>query len=347
MNSKQRVQRYIGAAVALVSLVALAACGSDVRGVPDPDDPIIVSFVEGLDVFPYEVVTVATEKGYFGEVGIEPEIIHTENEMQAIASDGADFAVGGTLAVLQATDSGIEARTIFSSMEGLGMNAAFSNAIIEEKGLSLEQPLEERIRALEGETIGLTAPLGDDEVFFRYFLRQAGLDPDNDVEFAYIGGTPDRITAMGSGQIAAYMSSIPAAAMAEDRGAGQRMIVPSLEKIEGLAGIPYSGIHVMQRFAEENPEVVEAVVSALAKAANFMRDNHDETVTIIENAYPELNPEVVRNGMEAVFPAIPESGRMAQPGWDRLRDAGAAAGVVEADRDVSEGVAWTNQYIPE
>ncbi len=342
---KARRRAGLTAAVAAMGLV-LSACGG-VTDSADPtvDNPVAVSFVEGLDVFPYEVVTVATEEGYFAEEGIEPTVIHTENEMQALASNSAEFAIGGTLAVLQAVDSGIDVITIFATMEGLGMNAAFSNRIVEEFGLTPETPLDERMEALRGQTIGLTAPLGDDEVFFRYFLSEAGLDSDEDVTFAYIGGTPDRITAMQAGEIAAYMSSIPAAELAQDRGVGQRMLTPIAEEIDALDGIPYSGVHVTREYAERNPKVVEAVGRALSKAANFMRDNHEETITIVGEAYPELSPEVVRAGMESIFPAIPESGRMTQKGWDNLRAAGAAAGVVAADRDVSEGVAWTNQYL--
>lgn len=335
------------AGVAAVAALALAGCGggSDTNADPSKDNPVEVTFVEGLDVFPYEVVTVGIEEGFFTEQGIDVTVTHTENEMQALASGGAQFAIGGTLAVLQAADSGIDAMTIFASMQGLGMNSAFSNQIISEKGLTAETPMQERMEALRGQTIGLTAPLGDDEVFFRYFLSKAGMNPDTDVEFSYIGGTPDRITAMEAGEIAAYMSSVPAAELAEDRGVGQRMITPIIEQIEGLDGIPYSGVHVTREYAERNPKVVQAVGRALSDAANFMRDEPEATITIVEAAYPELNPEVVRAGMETIFPAVPESGRMTQEGWDRLRDAAAAAGVVSADRDVSEGHAWTNEYL--
>lgn len=346
MISSKAGRRGGVAALAMAVGFSLTACGGDTKSNdPSVDQPVAVSFVEGLDVFPYEVVTVAIEEGYFAEQGIEPTVIHTENEMQAIASNSAQFAIGGTLAVLQAADSGIDVVTIFASMEGLGMNAAFSNQLVEENGLTPDSPLDERISALRGQMIGLTAPLGDDEVFFRYFLSEAGLDPDSDVTFSYIGGTPDRITAMQAGEIAAYMSSIPAAELAQDRGVGQRMITPIAEEIEALAGIPYSGVHVTKEYAEQNPKVVQAVGQALSKAANFMRDNHEETIAIVEGAYPELSPEVVRAGMESIFPAIPENGRMTQEGWDNLRAAGAAAGVVAADRDVSEGVAWTNEYL--
>jgi NitT/TauT family transport system substrate-binding protein len=327
-------------------LFGLTACGEDGAASEfSADDPVSVTFVEGLDVFPYEVVTVAIEEGLFAEEGIEAEVIHTENEMQALASGNAEFAIGGTLAVLQAADEGIDVFTMFASMEGLGMNTAFSNALVEDSGLSPDAPLEERVRSLKGKTIGLTGPLGDDEVFFRYFLSEAGLDPDKDVEFAYIGGTPDRIAAMDSGEIAAYMSSIPAAELAEDRGVGTRMITPIAEEIDALTGIPYSGVHVARKYADENPEVVEAVGSALSAAANFMRDEPERTIEIVAGVYPEYSDEVVRSGMEAIFPAVPENGAMSQEGWDKLRDAGAAAGVIEADRDVSEGNAWTNEYL--
>lgn len=346
-----RISSRTLAVLGAVALLA-AGCGSGAEPAADtgaadeaaPAETTAVTFVEGLDVFPYEVVSVAIEEGFLAEEGIEAEIVHTENEIQAIAAGSAQFAVGGTMAILQAHAEGVDAITIFATMDGLGMNTAYSNALTEEAGLTPDSPLEERLRALEGETIGLTGPLGDDEVFFRYYLSLVGLDPDTDVEFAYIGGTPDRIAAMDAGSIAAYMSSIPAAELAEFNEVGVRMIVPTQEDL-GLEGIPYTGVHTTQSYADDNPEVVAAAGRALSSAANFMVAEPEATIEIVESLYPETDPSVVRSGMEAIFPAIPENGRMTEEGWVTLIEAGTAAGVIEAEIDTAEGVVWTNEYL--
>lgn len=330
----------------VVGLIAGCAGGgaSDGDGAGEMTNVI---FAEGLDVFPYEVVSVAIEQGFFEENGISAEIINTENEFTAIASNSAQFAIGGTLAVFDANDEEIPVQTIFASMDGLGMNTLFSNQLIEETDITADSSLEEKIRALEGQTIGLTGPGGDDEVFFRYFLTSAGLDPDTDVSFAYIGGTAERISAMGAGSIAAYMSSIPSAENGEFQGVGERMIIPSELDIPALDGIPYSGVHAMRPYVEDNPEVVAGVGAALAAAANWMVANPDETIAYIETVYPDYDPSIVEAGMLSIFPAIPESGRMAQDGWDKLSVVAQESGVIAAEVAPDEGVIWTNEYLPE
>lgn len=336
-----------GLASALALGLVLTSCASATPEAADGEDSIPVTFVEGLDVFPYEVVSVAIDQGFFEENGITAEIVNAENEFTAIASDSAQFAIGGTLAVFDANDEGLPIQTIFASMDGLGMNTLYSNALVEEAGLTADSPLEEKLLALEGHTIGLTGPGGDDETFFRWFLNSVGLDPDTDVSFAYIGGTADRIAAMDAGSIDAYMSSIPAAELGEFRGVGQRMIVPAELDIPEIDGIPYSGVHVTRTYAEENPDVVESVGAALAEAANWMVANPDETITFIESIYPDYDPAVVEAGMNSIFPAIPESGRMTQDGWDKLAVVAVEAGIVDGEVDTAEGVIWTNDYLPE
>lgn len=345
-SKKRRMPLLATAAVATAALVLTGCAGQPEPGTPGDNGELTkVVFVEGLDVFPYEVVSLGIEKGFFADRGIDAEIIGTENEVQAIASNSAQFAIGGTVAILSARAAGIDVITMFATMDGLGMNTTFSNALIEKHGLTIDMPINDRVAALKGETIGLTGPLGDDESFFRYFLTAAGLDPDNDVSFAYIGGTADRVAAMEAGEIAAYMSSIPSAELGEFRGVGKRMIIPSQEDIPALKGIPYSGVHVMAEYAKANPEIVEAVGHALSDAANFMRDNHAETIEFIQSVYPEYDSQIVNQGMEAIFPAVPENGRMVLQGWQNLAAVSVAAGVLDEMPDVTEEVAWTNKYL--
>jgi NitT/TauT family transport system substrate-binding protein len=339
--------KLLAIATVATAAVVLTGCAADAGVAKEADNTknTKVTFVEGLDVFPYEVVSLGIEKGFFTDNGIDAEIIGTENEIQAIASNSAQFAIGGTVAILSAREAGIEVQTMFATMDGLGMNTIFSNELIEKHGLTIDAPLDERVRALKGETIGLTGPLGDDESFFRYFLTDAGLDPDNDVTFAYIGGTPDRVAAMEAGEIAAYMSSIPAAELGEFKGVGKRIIIPSQEDIPELEGIPYSGVHVMAKYANENPDVVKAVGKALSTAANFMRDEQDETIEFIQSVYPEYDKTIVTQGMEAIFPAVPENGRMTKAGWDNLAKVTVDAGVLEKMPDVTEDTVWTNKFL--
>ena len=60
--------------------------------------------------------------------------------------------------------------------------------VVERLGLSRELPLMDRFAALKGLNIGITQPGAVTDVIARYYLKQAGLDPDRDAPLVPVGG---------------------------------------------------------------------------------------------------------------------------------------------------------------
>lgn len=59
----------------------------------------------------------------------------------------------------------------------------------------------ESVEGLQGRTLGMSGPAGFDALLSRFALRDAGLDPEADVSFVQVGGSPDRAAALLAGSV--------------------------------------------------------------------------------------------------------------------------------------------------
>lgn len=95
--------------------------------------------------------------------------------------------------------------------------------------------------ALRGKVIGINRLGGTPHWVLRYMLRQAGLDPENDVRILQVGQPPERLAALRSGAIQATIVDSPFSLVAEREGLNILADVAEL-------GIPYpQAALVMQR----------------------------------------------------------------------------------------------------
>jgi ABC-type nitrate/sulfonate/bicarbonate transport system substrate-binding protein len=85
---------------------------------------------------------------------------------------------------------------------------------------------------LRGKTIGINRLGGTPHWVVRFMLRQAGLDPENDVRLIQTGQPPERLAALRSGAIQATIADSPFSLIAEREGL--RIIADVAE-----LGIPY------------------------------------------------------------------------------------------------------------
>src|SRR5207249_7743951 len=68
------------------------------------------------------------------------------------------------------------------------------------------------------------SPGAPTDLFARYYVRQAGLDPDKDVQIIRIGSIAGLLAALRSDQIDGYMLSAPSPQQVEQQGLGQILI---------------------------------------------------------------------------------------------------------------------------
>ncbi|MBY3217654.1 ABC transporter substrate-binding protein [Rhizobium laguerreae] len=225
--------------------------------------------------------------------------------IDAVLSGNADFAVAGTLTVLQAIRAGGDL-TIIGGVANNQLVTVVGNDVPKKIGVTSDAPIGERIKALKGLTIG-TNPAGATYTqMLRAYLKEYGLDPDNDVKLVGIADASALITGLEQGRFDAIATASGVAEQALSLNAGSvwfsgaRGDIPGSEK--SIVALAVTRPDVI----EKDPATVEAFRASLADGLKAINEDHVETGRVLkEQFFQKFDPslwEIVWNGATAAFP---------------------------------------------
>lgn len=296
-------------------------------------------------------IFIALQNGYFLDEGIELEFIEIDSGQLgagALVAGLAEFTDLGIEDVRNLQEEGKDVILVYNVVNSLTMNLVVRTDLLEEKGVTPDSPLEDRFAALEGITFGITRPGAPTDLYPRWMLQQAGLNPETDAEFVAIGGGAALLAALETGQIDAYLLSPPTPYQAQAAGFGQILIENSAGDVPQFKDFAFTSIAVTREFAQQNPAVVEGYSRALDRAYQFMAENMDEAVQILQqNYFPDTDLETLRISLEATFSAMRPDGDFTEEAVRNQGDVLLAIGALDEAWDTTEGVLWTNEWNPD
>src|SRR5512144_2615089 len=176
-----------------------------------PEKPKFVIGVGGKTLFYYLPMTIAQQKGYFKEEGLDVEIQDFPGGARALQA-----LLGGSVDVV----SGAYEHTITQQAKGQniealvlqGKYAAIVLAMSKDKAAQYKSPAD-----LKGMKIGVTAPGSSTNMFVNVLLSKGGLKPDA-VSIIGVGATAGAVAIMKRGEIDAMSNLDPVIALLEADG---------------------------------------------------------------------------------------------------------------------------------
>lgn len=219
---------------------------------------------------------VAVANGYFADENLDATLEFVDGSgsaIQQLLGGAGEIASVGTGTVAEALESG------FDDIRAIG-NTNYGSVFL------LTVPEDSEIQSpadLEGARIGISDLSGGEVPVVRGIVSAAGFDVDSDVELVPIGeGTALAVQAIETDQVDAYGGSVNDIVAVEVQGIDLRTLDPG-----DLSGVPALPLVTTQGFIDENPEVVEGVLRAVARGAEFGQTNPDETLEILMEQSPE------------------------------------------------------------
>lgn len=322
----------------LAAMLALGACGGG-------DDEITVASLPNAFLAP---LYVADDQGFFEDEGLDVNIVELESGqagVSAVVSGTAQFADIGfdDLAVL--TAEGEESMVMtYNLVNRVTLTLVMDADLAADLGVDRDSSIEERYAALEGLTLGVTSPGAATDKYMRYYLRQAGLDPDRDANIVAIGGGGSLLAALESGQIDAYQLSPPTPYIAETEGFGTILIDGPEGDVPLFSDFAYTGFATNQDWAEDNPETVEAFMNALSNGMEFVIDDPAAAAEIVQEYLGTDDLETTERTLEALIPAMSESGCFGDGSVADSMDIMVEAEILPDPVDTAEGGLWTNEF---
>lgn len=259
----------------LMSLPLLCGCGQKTQ--------TVVRLNEVTHSVFYAPQYVAMSQGFFEEEGLTVELTNgggADKVMTAVVSGQSDIGLAGPEASIYVYNQGKEDHTQIiaqlTKRDGSFLMGRTNEAFSWE--------------SLRGKTVIGGRKGGVPEMTLEYVLRQNGLTPgvdvfvDTSVQFnmmagAFTGGQGDYVTLFE-----------PTATQVEQTGQGYTLVSIGQESGE----IPYTAYFANESWLEENPDIAQKFVNAIAKAQKWVQEHTDrEVAEAIQDQFPDTDLDIL------------------------------------------------------
>lgn len=266
--------------------------------------------------------------------------------LAALSAGDVQFAAVGTEAALAAVDKGQEYKLVYCVNSSLSQELVVSKRWLKKAGVSPDDPVEKRLAALKGATIGVSALGGLQDQLAQYYLDKGGVS-ESDARIAKIGPPPALEAALEKGQIDAFVLSPPEGLKMADSGIGEVLLrndeIPELKQVCGLSLV------VTEDFAQQNGDLIKKVTASLADASADIDDDPTGSADSVREAYyPKVTKPLMRQSVDQLAPAVRGRGRMNEPMMSaavRFVEKTGGHGL-SIDAASGKGEWWTNEFLP-
>jgi len=279
----------MAAAVMLVS-----ACGTSDEPASSGDEliPVTVGAVPILDVAP---LYLGVEAGIFERHGLDVSVQTSQGGaaiIPAVLASEVEFGNSNGISLLIAASKGLDLSLISPGSGSTDDPASDASTVV----VPAESPIM-RVRDLEGKRVAVNALNNIIDTIVREAVRADGGDPEtvNFVELPF----PDMPAAVSNGQVDAAYVTEPFLTVASQQGA---RALPSLAA-SAFDELGLTFYFTSARYAESNPETVDAFTNAMLEAQDLANTNPDQVREIV-TSYTQIEPSLAS---ELVLPAYPTS----------------------------------------
>lgn len=244
-------------------------------------------------------VYVADAKGFFKEEGVNVELVNFSGgsaQAQAVAGGAVDFAAGAITEVIDG----------YVANKGWKAFWAESNYPVY---VWYGKPEYNSIKDLKGKGKIAVSRLGSlTHQISAWVVKQAGLDPEKDVQYVQAGNPLDRVAALKAGQVDAIPATPPGTFILAQDG---YKILAQLK--DYLPEFQYEVFYATDKTIKENPETLKAVIRAWTRATQYAKKNPKEATDILMKylGAKEEDRESLAKTVEQMLPSFREDGQYA------------------------------------
>jgi NitT/TauT family transport system substrate-binding protein len=311
--------------IALAVSLTLVACGgsdstteSTDSTVPESAEELTpVNIVVGGKVIAWAPIYVARDLGYFEDEGLAAEVVISQQgapaAMSALLSGDAFVAMTGLPAALAPIAEGAPLKLLFTAAKIDSAQMTASPEFLERTGVTPESSLEDRVRALDGATVGIYNPGDSVDQLLRYTLQTYGIDP-NDLEIISLQNAAGQVSALQAGQIDVMIVSPPAGALAEAEGFGRIFIRAS--EVPPLDNYPYL-VGTARASSLDGPEsdMVKGLIRAMNRALDTLRSSPEDTRSLLRAEFAEVDDDSFEIVFEEMLTQLPASPLITEELW--------------------------------
>jgi NitT/TauT family transport system substrate-binding protein len=225
----------------------------------------------------YYPLLLASALGYWKQEGYKVDVFPISGSWEAaqqLAAGNIDFGQMAGAVIIQANaEHSIPVRTLITNFS-LGWGLAVKN----------NGPIK-TVADLKGKTIGIVSLSSGGVSLVKSFIKNNGMDPENDVTMIATGVGAQALLALQSGQVQALMYWSSALVGFQSMDSDLKIL-----KDPTWADMPDYSLATSQQVIDQKPEMVEGVSRGVAKAMAFAAANPDCARRLVWKFYPDTKP---------------------------------------------------------
>ncbi len=304
----RRILKFV---VAALLVAALALPGFGQAGAPEKRKFVLAA--GGRESLVYLPLNVADYLGYFKAAGLEVDIQSFSGggpALRALIGGSADVVSGFYDHTIQMAAQGRRIRAVVMQQRYPGLVLAIT-----------KQAADQGVRTvadLRGKKIGVTAPGSSTHFFLNFLMTRAGVRLD---EFSVvgIGAGPTAVAAVRNKQVDALSNTDPMMTILQSSGelgvilADTRTTTGTLRVFGGP--YPAACLYMKEEFIQQNPNTVQALVTAMIKALRWMKTHKvEEIVNLLPQESYQGNKELYTRAVRATLESYSPDGRISPVG---------------------------------
>lgn len=307
----------------LVIGLSIASCGgmgtSATSSSTDSMTLKVADVTNGMPFFPFYI---ALQKNYFKAQGLTldptpvPQMGSGAKLAAAVESGSIDLAVGGITDVFTISRVDAYIKIVGSITDDFLLDVVASKSFEQQTHLTASSSLADKVKALKGKKVGISAPNSASDALVTYLFRQQGLDAQRDVTKVNLGAAiPTDLAAVKAGRVDAVVVSAPAGEIAETQGFGDTFISPTRGDVPGMSGLPFGVAYARQPTIDAKPKAIQAFIRGLAQGEEFIQNNPTQMVPFLQ-AYLKLDQKTADNAWNATKVSMPQSPQVTQQSFN-------------------------------
>lgn len=298
MLTRQRALSALAGGVTAVAVPSIARSA--------PQAVSVGQIGQSIAFFP---LFVADKEGFFKAAGLDLTLTALQSGTlvgTAVTSNSVDIGCSVITDVFALIKANRPVKVVGSLVNGYYIDIVMNQQFLAATKLTRQSPLADRIQALKGKKLGITAPGSGNQALVDYLFDLQNLDPSRDVELVNVGTDQAAIlTAMKTGRIDGASFAWPLSFLAQSQKVGAPLIMPALGDVPSMQDQIQGVIYVKPETLNGRTDAVMAFVHAIAQAEALIHRDRTKARNYVKAYAPALDDPTVDALFAAYLPALP------------------------------------------
>jgi ABC-type nitrate/sulfonate/bicarbonate transport system substrate-binding protein len=319
------------ASLLLISL-SIVSCGDSAS--TSPADSMTLKVGQITNAIPFFPFYVALQENFFKAQGLtlnppSPTLLGSGAKLSTAVEVGSvEVGVGTVTDAFTVSRIDSSVRMIGAVSNDFLLDIVVNKSFEQQMHLTATSSLTEKIKALEGKKIGISAPGSATDALITYLFRQQGLDSKKDAVKVNLGAaTATDLAALQAGRVDAVVVGAPGGEIAEVQGFGNIFISPTRGDVSTMQGQLFGVAYTKQSVIDAKPKAVQAFIHALAQADAFIQANPAKALVMLEK-YVHLNAKTADIAWNATKLSMPQTPQISQETYNTANQFHVQAGLL-------------------